>query len=47
MEAPRGAYVALGSNVGLAGSYDMHLEKLLHYYLTWAASDPILFSGKI
>ena len=31
----------------LTGSYDMHLEKILHHYLKWVASDPILFSGKI
>ena len=30
----------------LAGSNDMRLEKMLHYYLTWVASDPIPSFGK-
>jgi len=30
----------------LADSYDMRLEKMLHYYLVLIASDPIFFFGK-
>jgi len=32
-----------GCSISLA---HVRLEKMLYYYLTWVASDPILFSGK-
>ena len=35
-----------GRMLDLADSYDMRLEKMLHYYLTWVSSDPIYFFGK-